>query len=156
MNYNPHNLQFQMREILTNDDYSVRLTINEIHFMKNMVIPNIKVLTDITEIFNCSNLFTNFKVNFNELPGTVLHIANTYNKNFTFESLGFLSNITRFTIDCLLTHQEEAFMIYEIDKLDCALDNCIKLLKFQLRENSPHSPSQKYHNSFFGFLNFCT
>lgn len=152
MQFEPYNLQRQIVEVLTNEDFTILLTVSEINFIKHSIVNNKEILQKIIAIIDSSKLFDNFKINVYSIPFVVIEIANLYNKFFVFESIYFLSNIVRFTIDCLLTYKEHTIMISELDKIDCMLDNCIKTLSFELRDYSNKKTSP------FGFLgfNFCS
>lgn len=151
MQFEPYNLQRQIVEVLTNEDFTILLTVSEINFIKHNIVNNKEILQKIIAIIESAKLFVNFKINVYGIPFIVIEIANLYNKSFSFESVHFLSNIVRFTIDCLLTYKEHTILVSEIDKIDCMLDSCIKMLSFELRD------SLNKKSSLIGFLgfNFC-
>jgi hypothetical protein len=109
-------------------------------------------LKKITTIIDEEKLFIAMRINIYNIPSVVLKIAELLNESFSFESVYFLSNITRFILDCVLTYKQHVILVSEMDKIDYMLDNCIKMLGFQLRVN----PSLNSRGGFLSFFDFCT
>ncbi len=148
MQFEPYNLQRQIIEVLTNEDYTILLLDSEINFIKYNIVNNPEILNKIISTVENAKLFNNFTINVYGIPYLVIELANLYNKSFSFESVYFLSNIVRFTIDCLLTYKEHTILVSEIDKIDCMLDNCVNMLRFEFQDSSNKK------SSLFGFLGF--
>lgn len=151
MDQEPYTLQRQINEVLTNDDYTIILRASEIQFIRSHIVNKPALLKQITSIIDEENLFMNMRINIYNIPAVVLKIADLFNATFLFESVYFLSNITRFILDCILTYKAHVILVSELDKIDYMLDNCIKMLGFQLRV----VPSVNSKKGFFSLFDFC-
>ena len=149
----PANLQMQMYEILTNKElYAVLLDTEERKFMHMVMSSRPDILDSINEV--TSEYFVNGNILSHNIPSLVLKIFNVYNHHYDISSRLFLSNITRFTIDCILNYKVYNMHVYDMTNIEKAIDSSVRILLVDNRKvPSGSSPS----GNIFGWLfNFCS
>lgn len=114
---------------LTNENFSIKLTKEEIVYIHNLIEKNSIFFHEIEEQIN--NIDNDNNADYHDIPQIVLLIANKYHLNISKESIDNISliNIVQFTLDSMFD-----LNLVEVSKSDAILikkliDSSIKLLK---------------------------